>query len=89
MKNISARDYDVSKTQFDFEKTPSGSDFFISDDGEGFSWSTNGKTLGSKMTSITRAAAAINQWAKIHDVSGSVWLIDGDKRKYVGKITTK
>jgi len=87
MKYISARDYDVFKNpERDFEKTPSGDDFFISDDGENFSWSTDGETIGTGLPSITRATVAIKNWAAVNDKTGSVWLLDGDTRKYVGKI---
>lgn len=87
MKNISARDYDVFKNpEMDFEKTPTGEDFFISSDSDGFSWSTSGETKGKAIASITRATASIGNWAKAHNKSGKVWLLDGDSRKYVGQI---
>lgn len=86
MKNISARDYDVFKPEFDFEKTPAGSDFFIVSDVNGFSWSTNGQTLGTGIGSITKVTSAIRKWATANDKTGKVWLLDGDSRKYVGQV---
>jgi hypothetical protein len=86
MKNISARDYDVFKTKLPFEENPTGSDFYISTDANGFSWSTNGETLGQGVSSITRATSAIKMWATANNKTGKVWLLDGTSRKYVGEI---
>lgn len=86
MKNISARDYDVFKSQFDFEQTPTGADFFISSDKNGYSWSTDGKTMGKDIGSITRTTSIIKSWAEANNKTGKVWFIDGGSRKYVGQI---
>ena len=87
MKNISARDYDVFKhPEAPFEKEPSGSDFFIVIDGDGFSWSTNGNTIQSNIGSITKATSEIRKWAASNNLSGKVWLLDGDSRKYIGEV---
>jgi len=86
MKNISARDYDVFMPEFDFEATPTGDDFFITNDGDAFSWSTKGQTMKVGMEGIAQAASLISEYAKQNNASGNIWLLDGDKRKYVGKI---
>lgn len=87
MKNISARDYDLfTKPELPFEQNPVGSDFYISDNIDGFSWSTNGKTIESKLNSITRATSSIKRWAQSNNASGKVWFMDGTARKYIGQI---
>ena len=86
MKEISARDYDVFKNPgAPFEQTPSGSDFYITEGPDGYSWSTNGETMADGFSSLTRATISVREYAKAKEASGVVWFISGTERKYIGE----